>query len=156
MKIVRTLVTLFALLSACFFLSSCGSSGGGDGESREAEEEVSENPIAMREENFLDGPLGNLWKPVSENNENLVVLFNNSYRTLFSRGCSVELLDGTRAPLFCGGGLECFTNPDRLTLRSNVKCSKVKEVKVVCEEEMQTVTFTVDPSLRARVCDRFD
>ncbi len=148
-KIVKNILSLtaIALSFSLLPLVGCGSSSSDD-DNGETEEAASENPIAMREENFLDGPLGNLWKPVSENNGNIVVLFRNTYRTLFSRGCTIELKDGTVAPLYCGGGLECFTNPDRLTLRSSVKCSNAKEVKVVCEEEMQTVTFTVPAELR--------
>jgi hypothetical protein len=118
---------------------------------------ASATPVTDRTENFADGPGGNLWKPVSENNGNVVVLFRNVFRQVFPGGCYLELADGTRAPMYCGsGGLDCFTNPDRLTMRSNVKCSAVKEVKVVCEEELGRVIFTVDPSIRNQICSRHD
>jgi hypothetical protein len=114
------------------------------------------NPIASGPQNFLDGANGNLWKPVSENNGNLVVLFEPKWKKLFSNGCSVELKDGSREELYCGGVLECFTNGNRMTLRSNVKCSRLKEVKVTCEERKQTVTFTVPQAKRAQICSRHD
>ena len=114
------------------------------------------NPVASGPQNFIDGPNGNLWKPVSENNGNLVVLFEPKWQRLFSEGCYVTLKNGSRERLFCGGALNCFTNPNRMTLRSNVRCSQVAEVRVTCEEAKQTVTFTVPQNLRSQVCSRHD
>jgi hypothetical protein len=114
------------------------------------------NPVASGPQNFIDGANGNLWKPVSENNGNVVVLFEPKWTRLFSEGCYLTLKNGSRERLFCGGVLDCFTNPNRMTLRSNVRCSEVSEVRVVCEEAKQTVTFTVPQSLRGQVCTRHD
>jgi hypothetical protein len=118
--------------------------------------EIDLGPVE-KTEFFTDGPNGNLWKPVSENNGNIVVLFNPSYRKVFEGGCSLELRDGTFSQMFCGfGGLNCFTNPNRLTMRSNVKCSNVKEVKVVCQDIDQIVTFTVPDDKVLQTCTRHD
>ena len=151
MNKIRFLNILFAGL--VMLLIACA-----DSDSNQVElVEIEENPVIERTEIFTDGPNGNLWKPVSENNGNVVVLFNPTYRKVFEGGCALELRDGTFSPMFCGfGGLNCFTNPNRLTMRSNVKCSNVKEVKVVCQDPEQIVTFTVAPEKLAQVCTRHD
>lgn len=115
-----------------------------------------ENPIVTVAENFRDGANKNLWKPVSDTSGNLVVVFDPKFKKEFSEGCTVERTDGKQEKLFCGGVYKCFGNPDRLTLRSTIKCNKAKEVKVVCREAKQTVTFTVEPKYRSKVCDRHD
>ena len=117
---------------------------------------VSANPIASGLENFKDGNYGNLWKPVSDTTGNLVVVFHNRYKKKFSEGCFIDRKDGGREELFCNEIYKCFGNPDRLTMRSTIKCNQAKEVKVVCYEANQTVTFTVDEALRGQVCRRHD
>lgn len=114
------------------------------------------NDFTSRTLNFIDGADGNLWKPVSENNGNIVVLFNSSFRRTFSGGCSIQKNDGTFSPLYCGGVFNCFTNPNRLTMRSNVPCEDALEVKVTCNDANQVVVFTVPAALRSQTCDRHD
>lgn len=116
------------------------------------------NPIASGTENFRDGSYGNLWKPVSDTTGNLVVVFHNKYRRKFSEGCFIERTDGKREELFCDDKsyYKCFGNPDRLTMRSKIKCHQAKEVKVTCYEAQQSVTFTVDPRYKGQVCTRHD
>lgn len=120
---------------------------------------VTENPI-LGEQTFLDGNEGNLWKPVSDSTSNtggnLVVTLTNKIKKEFSEGCFVETKSGKQERLFCGGHLVCFANPDRLTLRSNIKCGEAKEVKVTCREAKQTVIFTVPKAKRNQVCQRHD
>ncbi len=106
--------------------------------------------------NFIDGADGNLWKPESEGNGNIVVLFNSSFRRTFSGGCSIQKRDGSFSQLYCGGVFSCFTNPNRLTMRSNVPCEDAKEVKVTCNDASQVVVFTVPAAQRGQVCDRHD
>jgi hypothetical protein len=148
-------------LSIAFLVTGCSDSSSdsdsaSNSENQSASNLVEEPTFRTRTESFLDGPGGNLWKPVSENNGNIVVLFNPTYRKTFSGGCTVELKDGSFAPLYCGGALNCFTNPNRLTLRSNVRCGSAKEVKVVCNDVNETVIFTVPQELRNQVCGRHD
>ena len=116
------------------------------------------NPIATGIENFKDGNYGNLWKPVSDTTGNLVVVFDRKYRKKFSEGCFVERTDGKREEMFCDDNsfYKCFGNPDRLTMRTKIKCNQAKEVKVVCYEAQQSVTFTVDERIRHQVCVRHD
>ncbi len=150
----KYLSLLFLLL-----LSSVISCTDSDENNESSSDEVIEleDTLIEKTELFTDGPNGNLWKPVSENNGNVVVLFNPSYRKVFDGGCTLELNDGTFSPMYCGfGGLDCFTNPNRLTMRSNVKCSNVKEVKVVCQDLDQIVTFTVTPDKLNQICTRHD
>lgn len=121
---------------------------------------IVENPVATGVENFKDGAGKNLWKPVSDTTGNLVVVLHAKYKKEFSGGCFVERKDGKQEKLFCGGVYKCFGNPDsigeRLHMRSNIKCNQAKEVKVVCREAKQEVTFTVDEKLRSQVCVRHD
>ena len=121
---------------------------------------VATNPIPLKSENFRDGSGGNLWKPVSDTNGNLVVIFSSKFKKEFSGGCTVTKKDGTKEKLYCGGAFKCFGNPDaggeRLHMRSNIKCDKAKEVKVVCLEAKQEVTFTVDKKYLNQVCSRHD
>lgn len=114
------------------------------------------NDFTSRTLNFIDGADGNLWKPVSESNGNIVVLFNPSFRRTFSGGCSIQKNDGTFSPLYCGGVFSCFTNPNRLTMRSNVRCDDALEVKVTCNDANQVVVFTVPAAQRGQTCDRHD
>ena len=150
-------VLVLSALVAALCLQGCSDSDSDDDGNPNPGPTASATPVTDKIENFNDGPGGNLWKPVSENNGNVVVLFNNSYRRVFPGGCYLELADGTRSAMYCGsGGLDCFTNPDRLTMRSNVKCGALKEVKVTCEEELSRVIFTVDESIRNQLCSRHD
>ncbi len=125
-----------------------------------ATEPQATNPIAVKQENFRDGSGGNLWKPESDTNGNLVLVLSSKYKKEFSGGCTVEKKDGTLEKLYCGGAFKCFGNPDsggeRLHMRSNIKCNKAKEVKAVCKEAKQTVTFTVDKKYLNQVCVRHD
>lgn len=122
-----------------------------------------ENPIATGIEYFNDGnKIGNIWKPVSDTSGNLVIVFNAKWKVNFSGGCFIERTDGKKEKLFCddNGFYKCFGNPDkngpRLHLRSKIKCSQAKEVKVLCYEDKQTVTFTVIPEKLKDVCVRHD
>lgn len=122
----------------------------------------SENPnVNNQVQYFLDGSGGNLWKPVSDTTGKLVIVFAAKWKKEFSAGCTVQKKDGSFEKLYCGGPFVCYGNPDtvgpRLHMRSNIKCSDAKEVKVVCKEEKQTVVFTVkDQSNLSKVCQRLD
>ncbi len=139
-----------------------GNQNNNNGSETPAEETPSSTPgedgedFGSRTLNFLDGADGNLWKPESDTNGNIVVLFNSSFRTLFTGGCSIQLRDGSYSELYCGGIYSCFTNPNRMTLRSNIRCEDAKEVKVTCNGDNQVVIFTVPAEQRSQVCDRHD
>jgi len=114
-----------------------------------------ENPIVSGVQIF--GKNGNLWKPVSDNPPgNLVVLFDSKFPKLFSRGCYATLKSGKKDFLWCNqpAGSNCFSNPNRMTLRGNYKCSEYKSVRVVCEEEKQTVIFEAPQGQKKNTCKR--
>lgn len=119
------------------------------------------NPIVTNPQYFEDGAGGNLWKPVSDTTGNLVLVFSSKFKVPFSGGCLVEKRDGKFEKLYCGGAFACYGNPDsggdRLHMRSNIKCAEAKEVKVVCTDVKQVLTFTVKKSADlSKVCQRFD
>ena len=105
------------------------------------------------------GTDGNLWKPVSDTSGNMVIVLSPKFKKVFSGGCTAKLNNGKTDTLFCGGVYKCFGNPyngqDRLHLRGNFKCSSYSEVSVLCKEEKQEVTFTVDKRNLKKVCERF-
>jgi len=71
---------------------------------------------------------GNLWKPVSESDGNLVVLIRNQYRDQFD-SCKVPLKSGGWEALRFAG----YTNPDRQTYRASKNCNRFSERKIVCQ-----------------------
>lgn len=119
-----------------------------------------ENPIVLVSEKFTDGNGGNLWKPVSDTSGNLVIVLSSKFKKEFSLGCTLKKTNGETEKLFCGGVYKCFGNPDRggdrLHLRSKIKCNQAKEVKVICKEEKQEITFSVDAAKLSEVCKRHD
>ncbi len=113
-----------------------------------------ENPLSKGE---IFGVGGNLWKPVSDTNGNMVVVLDTKFQKIFTYGCYATLKNNTKQFLFCDEniGLKCFGNGNRLHLRSRSKCDAFKEVRVVCEEEKQTVVFQTPKGQLSQVCKRF-
>jgi len=116
-----------------------------------------ENPLVTGPQMFAQN--GNLWKPVSDTSGNMVVVLDPKFKKLFTYGCKAQLKSGKWHDLFCGGVYKCFGNSyngvERMHMRSNYKCSQFKEVRVECEEEKQTVVFTVAKANLKKVCERF-
>jgi hypothetical protein len=116
-----------------------------------------ENPLVVKKQIF--GETGNLWKPVSDTTGNMVVVLDPKWVKLFTYGCKAKLKNGNTDTLFCNEQFKCYGNPyqgkDRMHLRGNFKCKDYAKVEVLCEEEKQTVTFTVKDADLNKVCNRF-
>lgn len=116
-----------------------------------------ENPLVVKKQIF--GENGNLWKPVSDTTGNMVVVLDPKWVKLFTYSCKAKLKNGKSDTLSCGGPRACFANPingkDRMHLRGSFKCREYAKVEVVCEEEKQTVIFTVKEADVNKVCNRF-
>lgn len=150
-------ILLFAIL-----MSACNSATT-DEENNIIDDPETENPIAKSTETF--GVDGNLWKPRGDETAsgagNLVVLFSSKFRRAFD-SCEVPLRSGGTAQLRCVDDqpwteipYSCFTNGNRQTWRANFKCSDAAQVRVVCRDPNQEVTFTVPEAQRGAVCSRF-
>jgi hypothetical protein len=116
-----------------------------------------ENPLVGTTQYF--GENGNLWKPVSDTTGNMVIVLDPKWVKLFTYGCKVKLKNGKKDTLFCNEQFKCYGNPyqgkDRMHLRGNFKCSEYDKIEVFCEEEKQTVLFSVKPKDLNKVCNRF-
>ena len=165
----------FLLILSLSLTVGCGG-GSGDGEGSEFTDAVQEegleapidaNPIALATEQF--GSEGNLWKPSGDDHAagagQLVVLLSGKYKTRFDT-CEVRKRSGEIAQLTCiddqpwtHNPYSCFANPDasgeRQHWRANFECQDAAEVKVVCRDQNQEVTFTVAEEKRRSVCSRF-
>lgn len=159
-------------VSICFLgsLLGCGDSGGGDSESDSFLESApldseakAVNPIASSVQYFGQG--GNLYKPVSDEHAsgggNVVVLLDRQFTERFDT-CEIPLVSGEMAHLECVDYVpwshtpySCFANGDRQHWRASFRCGSVAEIRVVCRDENQEVTFTVPEEQRGWVCTRF-
>ena len=154
-----SILSKITLIGLIIFAFSCGIN---DGDSNEPDTSPAptvapsltpENPISSGE---IFGTGGNLWKPISDTSGNMVVVFDKKFVKKFSKGCRAFLKNGKTDELFCNDTThKCFGNGDRLHMRGNQKCEKYAEVKVICEEEKQSVTFTAPPGQLKNVCRRF-
>ena len=146
-------------------LSACGgSSDGGDAAGGEGDSVSPAIPLlSMGDETF--GRDGNLWKPRSEESDsgggNLVVLLTSRYTTRFDT-CQVRMNDGTTADLFCNDQVpwteipfSCFSNGNRQTWRANFRCESAAEVRVVCRDANQEITFEAPEGGLGSICNRF-
>jgi hypothetical protein len=157
----------FSHLCAAFilFMSGCGggsSSGETTLEDSSLSEEIPMNPIVVSQEFGVDG---NLYKPRSDENAsgegNLVVLLSSRFTTQFD-SCEIQKRSGELAQLFCLNSVpwtdvpySCFSNGGRQTWRATFKCDEVAQVKVVCRDANQEVTFTVPDANKGNICTRF-
>lgn len=156
---MKKLVILFI----AFLISACSSATEEEeGKNNPNNPPNTDNPIAKSTETF--GVDGNLWKPKGDPHGssagNLVVLLSSKFRREFS-SCEVPLKSGGMGKLVCPKTAfsdipySCFTNGNRQTWRANFKCSDAAQVKVVCRDPNQEVTFTVPEGQRGWVCNRF-
>lgn len=114
---------MLRLLFACLLFAGCdlslGSSHSGDQDNDAVtsintevnEETLGENPLCLGIKT-LDGPGGFLWKPLSESDGNLVILFPSEFVTKF-----LEVLAETLEGEFERGSFAGYGNPDRQTWR---------------------------------------
>ena len=139
--------------------SACGGSGS---DNQEAVPEIA-NPVATRTEIF--GENGNLYKPRSADDSagtgNMVVLLNPVFTKQFD-SCEIRKSNGETGQLICINDqpwthvpYSCFSNGNRQTWRANFPCEEVAEVKVICKDFHQEVTFTVPDSVKNSICTRF-
>lgn len=96
---------------------------------------------------FPDGKNGNLWKPVSEGDGKLVILFAANFTEVFNSVCVVVAATNTEE---CGSFID-FTNGERQTWRYNLAGSeytgliKIEEASgLVCEVTISTPAERVD------------
>ncbi len=152
-RLIILLLLLIASLTAC---------GGSSNDEETLEKILPEPTIAKSTQMF--GQAGNLWKPAGDGHGgspgNLVVLLSSQFNQQFDN-CELQTNDGLTTQLLCINDQEwtqtpfsCFTNGNRQTWRANFKCSKAAEVRVVCRDTTQEVTFTVDEARRNQVCSR--
>lgn len=108
---------------------------------------------------------GNLYKPVSDETAsgggNMVVLLSSKFTTQFNT-CKIRNSAGEIVDLFCLNSVpwtqipfSCFSNGNRQTWRANFKCSSVGEVRVSCQDSVQTVEFVAPGGATGNVCTRF-
>lgn len=158
----KKILNLF-LLATTLILSSCGSSGSGDGaDSGEIPDVELSNPIVVRE---TFGEDGNLWKPASDGHSsgagNLVVLLSAKFTKQFE-SCSIKKNTGETEQLICINDqpwshvpFSCFSNGGRQTWRANFKCWEAGEVKVTCKDTNQEVVFAAPAGQGGAICNRF-
>ncbi len=149
------------ILLLALFIAACNSATTDD-EGNIIDDPDTDNPIAKSTETF--GVDGNLWKPsgdpTASSAGNLVILLSSKFRREFD-SCEVPLKSGGVGQLNCAKTafsdipFSCFTNGNRQTWRANFKCSDAAQVKVVCRDPNQEVTFTVPEGQRGWVCNRF-
>ncbi|MCO6431967.1 MAG: hypothetical protein J5J00_14000 [Deltaproteobacteria bacterium] len=154
---------LFILTVSTLF-AACGGGGGGDGSTSEPEggDFLTGNPIVSTQ---FFGESGNLYKPASDETSsgqgNLVVLLSSQFTTQFD-SCEMRKANGEIAQLICINDqpwthvpFSCFSNGGRQTWRANFRCNEAAEVRVVCRDLNQEVTFTVPDAALGHVCTRF-
>lgn len=152
-RLILILLLLTPSITAC---------GGSSNDEVIVEEVTPEPTIAKSTQMF--GQSGNLWKPAGDSHGgspgSLVVLLSSQFTKQFDN-CEVQTTDGQTAQLLCINDQEwtqipfsCFTNGNRQTWRANFKCSNAAQVRVVCRDTTQEVTFTVDEARRNQVCSR--
>lgn len=155
------------ILLASILLTAAGcADGGGDSTTGDgvplAGDPAPTNPIASRQ---FFGEGGNLYKPVSDGHSstpgNLVVLLSAQFTTQFD-SCEARKNTGEVEQLICINDqpwthvpYSCFSNGGRQTWRASFKCHEMAEVKVVCRDANQEVTFTVPDAQLGQICTRF-
>ena len=116
----------------------------------EATPEACPNPLVDGVQIFGNG--GNLWKPIGDGGGanyfgNPVALFDPMFTSRFD-SCEVTLKNGSTFDLRCIDDapwtmipFSCFANGNRQHFRSAFSCEEIAEIKVVCKDACQTVTF---------------
>jgi len=157
---------LFLYLFISLGLFACGSSSDDNNtvDGAAVMEEVPESNVISKTQFF--GQEGNLYKPkgdpLASGAGNMVVLLSSKFTTQFD-SCEIKKKSGETAQLTCLNSVpwtqtpfSCFSNGNRQTWRANFKCSDVAEIKVVCQDSMQEVTFTLEnEAARTNVCGRY-
>lgn len=164
MRIVLSI--LFCLAAS---LTACGGSGGGgegpvvgDEQERELASNDDENAIAKGKQTF--GVAGNLWKPAGEEGASgagrPVIILSPQFGKRF-KSCEVRGRDGSVIPLDCNDRVpwshnpySCFANGGRQHWRCPCNCGDIAEVKVVCRDDNQEVTFSAAGPAIGAVCER--
>ena len=157
---MKTKSTVLLSLLSLIFITSCG--GGGGGSDSEDSDLSPTNPITSTQ---FFGENGNLYKPRSDDHAsgagNLVILLSPQFTTRFDT-CEIKKNDGTVASLLCIDDQDwtqipfsCFSNGGRQTWRATFPCNEAGEVRVVCRDLLQEVTFTVPDTSLGQVCGRF-
>lgn len=147
-----------------FFFLACGSSSDSDNQTTD-HSGSSTTVFGNADVTDTFGVDGNLYKPVSDESAsglgNLVVLLSSKYSTKFDT-CKIRKNTGDIADLFCLDTVpwtqvpfSCFSNGNRQTWRANFKCSSVGEVRVLCQDSIQSVEFVAPNGATGNVCTRF-
>ncbi len=152
------LMSLSFLIALSF--SACGSSSGGGEESTDG----GTNSLELIKSTQLFGQRGNLWKPRAEPKSStaglLVVLLGAEHTDRFDT-CGIETIDGEFTLLDCNDRVpwshepfSCVANGNREHWRALFTCDQAAQVRVVCRNATEEVTFEAPGPAISAVCSR--
>lgn len=153
------------LILGVLALSSCGgSSGGGSDTSNVAAQVQSVETQAIKTTKQFFGENGNLWKPAAEEKSStaglLVVLLGPEHTGRFD-SCEIERTNGEFEQLDCNDRVpwshepySCVANGGREHWRATFRCDQSAQVRIVCSNFSEEVTFEARGPAILAVCDR--